>query len=126
MVYLYLGKCFAAQLDLHAARDQFRQVIKIGQALDMFYLVYWGLVNIARTYLEDDQTGKALEISLTLRRCPVELERIQDDRDRLLADLQAALPEGAFEATVKQVEGELPADQARANVLALAREYELE
>jgi len=63
-VRLYLGKCFAASPDGHAARDQFRQVIKIGQTVDMFYLVCWGLVNIAETYLEEGQIGKALELGL--------------------------------------------------------------
>ena len=123
-VHLYLGKCFAAQTDLHAARDQFRHVIKIGQALDMFYLVYWGLVNIARTYLEEGQTGKALEISLKLRHCPVELERIQDDRDRLLADLQAVLPEGQMEIAPQQVDSDLSPEQAEAGVLAYVLEHE--
>jgi tetratricopeptide (TPR) repeat protein len=126
MFHLYLGKCFAAQADLHAARDQFWQMIKIGQALNMLYLVYWGLVNIARIYIDEGKTEKALEISLTLRHCPVEHKRVQEDGNRLLADLQAALPEGVFEAVVKQVEGELPADQVRASVLALAQAYEHE
>jgi tetratricopeptide (TPR) repeat protein len=126
MFYLYLGKCFAAQSDLHAARDQFWQMIKIGQALDMLYLVYWGLVNIARTYLEEGQTGKALEISLTLRHCPVEHKRVQEDGDRLWADLQAVLPEGVIQAAVKQMEGEIPADKAKAQVLEFARELEHE
>jgi len=36
----------------------------------------------------------------------------------------SALPEGAFEAAVKQVEGELPADQAVAAALAYALEHE--
>ena len=123
-VHLYFGKCFAAQPDLPAARDQFRQVIKIGQALDIFYYVYWGLVNIARTYLDEGQTWKALEILLTLRRCPVELERIQNDRDLLLADLQAALPEDQLKAALQQGDGDISPDQARAAVLAYVWEHE--
>jgi predicted ATPase/transcriptional regulator with XRE-family HTH domain len=124
-VQLYFGKCFAARSDLPAARDQFRQVIKIGVAMDMFYYVYWGLVNIARTYLEEGQTGKALEISLSLRGCPVELERIQDDRDRLLADLQAALPAGQIEAVLQQVDGDISPDQAKAAVQTYVQEHEI-
>jgi tetratricopeptide (TPR) repeat protein len=126
MFYLYLGKCFAAQTDLHAARDQFWQMIKIGQALDMLYLVYWGLVNIARTYLEEGQTGKALEISLTLRHCPVEHKRVQEDGDRLWADLQAVLPEGVIQAALEQMESEISADKAKAHVLEFALELEHE
>jgi tetratricopeptide (TPR) repeat protein len=126
MIHLYLGKCFAARPDLPAARDQFRQVIKIGKELDMLYLVYWGLANIARTYLDEGQIGKALEISLVLRHCPTEIKIIQGEIGCLLVDLQAVLPEDEIEATVKQAEGELPAGQASANLLAAALEFERE
>jgi predicted ATPase/DNA-binding XRE family transcriptional regulator len=91
---LYLGKCFVTRLDIEAARQKFRQVIKIGRTLNMFYLVYWGLANIARTYLDEGQTGKALEISLALRHCHIEFKIVQDEIDCLLEDLQAVLPEG--------------------------------
>jgi tetratricopeptide (TPR) repeat protein len=117
---IYLGKCFAARPDRPAARDQFRQAIKIGQTHDKFFLVYWGLANIARTYLEEGQTAKALEIAQALNHCPVESKSIQDEVVALLADLQPALPGGEIGAAAKQVEGEMSPDQAKADVLALA------
>lgn len=123
MFYLYLGKCFTAQAHLQAAHDKFWQAIKIGQALDMFYLVYWGLVNIARTYLAGGQNGKALEISLILRPCKVEHKRVQEDCDRLLADLQAAIPQSQMEAALEQVDSDISTDQAKANVLAYVFEH---
>jgi tetratricopeptide (TPR) repeat protein len=126
MLHVYLGKCFAARANQPAARDQFRKAVKIGQDFDLFHLVYWGLVNIARTYLEEGETQQAREISLALRCCSTEIKIIQDDMASLLADLQAALPEGAFETAVKQLESNLPADQARAKVLTIAQEYGLE
>jgi tetratricopeptide (TPR) repeat protein len=122
---LYLGKCFAARPDFHAARDQFRQVIQAGQALDKFFLVYWGLVSIARTYLVEGQIEKALEISLLLRPYPTEFSGIEAESVRLLADLQAALPEGQLEAALKQVDGDISPDQARADVLAFVLEHEI-
>jgi len=125
MDHLYLGKCFAARSDLLAARNQFRQMIKIGQALDMFYLVYWGLANIARTYLEEGQTKKAHKISLGLRHSPVEIKIVQDEIASLLADLLAMLPEGEIEAATG-TEGKISEDQARANVLAAVLECENE
>ncbi len=121
---IYFGKCLAALPDLRAARDQFRQGIKTGQRLDQFYLVYWGLLSIARTYMEEGQTEKALEISLALRRCPIEFRKIEDEFSCLLADLQALLPTEQFEAAMKQVEGTLSADEAKAAVLAYALEHE--
>jgi predicted ATPase/transcriptional regulator with XRE-family HTH domain len=123
---LYLGKCFFVRLDLEAARQKFRQVIKIGHALNTFYLVYWGLVNIARTYMNEGYTEKALEIALVLKDCSVEQKTVQDEGNCLLADLQAVLPEGVIQDAVKQIEDEIPADQARAHVLAFAWEFEHE
>jgi tetratricopeptide (TPR) repeat protein len=126
IAFLYIGKCEMACLNLEGARAQFRQVIKIGHKLDTFYLVYWGLVNIARTYMIEGQPEKALEIVHLIRRCPVEYKLAQDEGNALLADLQATLPEGEIEAAAQQIEGELPADQAKANVLAIALEFERE
>ncbi len=115
---VHLGKDFAAKPDLLAARHQFRQVIKLGQALNKFHLVYYGLVNIASTFVTEGHTSKALEIFLLLRRCPVEYVRMQADYDQLQADLQEALPEGGMETALKQVEGKISLDDARADVLA--------
>jgi predicted ATPase len=122
MQRMYLGKCFAAQSDLPAARDQFRQVIQTGQALDRFHLVCWGLVNIARTYLAEGRIEKALEISLLLERCPTDYKRIEEERIALLGDLQAALPEDQIEAAMQQVCRDISPDQAKAAVLAYALE----
>ncbi len=120
MHQLYLGKCLAARADRRGARDQFRQVIKDGQTYDRSYLVYWGLVNIASTYLEEGQTKKALEIALALRHCPVEFVRIKEEDDRLLADLQAKLPQGLFEAAMRHVDSQFTPDPAGSNALAYA------
>jgi tetratricopeptide (TPR) repeat protein len=125
MFYLYLGKCFVARADLQAAHDQFRQVIKIGHALDMFYLVYWGLVNIARTFLAGGQTGKALEIFLLLRHCPIEYKRIQEDFDFLQADLQVALLEGQMESAMKSAGDKDSLEKARADVITYVQENEI-
>jgi predicted ATPase len=120
---LYLGKCFVARSEIEAGRDQFRQVIKMGHAFDAFYLVYWGMVNIARTYMVEGQIEKALEISLVLKDCSVEYKIAQDEGNYLLADLQAMLPKEQVEAVMKQVNGRIPADQAGAAALAYALEH---
>ena len=109
---IHLGKCFLTRSDIEASRQTFRQVIKIGQTLNMFYFVYWGLVNIARVYLIEGQTEKALEILLVLKDCPVEYKGAQDEGNRLLADLQAGLPEWQVEAAGRQVEGKTASDLA--------------
>jgi tetratricopeptide (TPR) repeat protein len=122
MYRLYLGKCFAARPDRPAARAQFRQVVQDGHALDKFHLVCWGLVGIARIYIEEGQIEKALEIALLIRDCPTEYQRIEEDRVRLLAELQAVLPEDQLEAALQPAGGELTPEQARAAVLAYVRE----
>jgi tetratricopeptide (TPR) repeat protein len=121
---LYWGKCLVARSELGAGRDQFWQVIKMGQTLDAFYLVYWGMVDIARTYVLEGQTEKALEIALVLSDCPVEYEEARDQGARLLAELQALLPKEQFEAAMNQGNGRLSADQAEAAALAYALEHE--
>jgi tetratricopeptide (TPR) repeat protein len=120
---LYLGKCFAARSDLPAARAQFRQVVHDGQAQDKFHLVYYGLACIARTYIVEGQAEKALEIALVLKDCPVEHKIVQDEGNCLLAELQAALPAGQWEAALQPAGVDLPHDQVRAGVLAYVREY---
>jgi tetratricopeptide (TPR) repeat protein len=121
---LYLGKCLVARSEGETARQKFRQVIKLGQRFDAFYLVYWAMVNIARTYLVEGQTEQALEMAHVLKDCSVEYELAQDDGNRLLADLQAMLPEEQAEVFMKQGDGEISADQAAAVALAYALEHE--
>lgn len=122
--YLLLGNVFTARSDRNAARDQYRQAIKIGQGLDKFHLVCYGLVNIARTYVIESQTEKALEIFVLLGRCPIEHKRIQDDFDQLQTDLQKALPEGQMEAAMKKVSIKDSLDKARADVITYVQEHE--
>ncbi len=117
---IYLGKCFVAQSNLRAARDQFRQVIEMGQELDMVDFVYWGLANIARIDMVEGQTEKALEISLALRHCSTEFKRIQNDLYQLPADVQAKLPEWQVEAAMKKLDDEISPDQAVAYAVRLA------
>ncbi|HSL46556.1 MAG TPA: NB-ARC domain-containing protein [Anaerolineales bacterium] len=121
---LFLGKCFVAQSEVEAGRDQFRQVIKMGQTLGAFYMMYWGMVNIAQSYLVEGQTEKAIEIALLLKDCPVEYKLAQDDSNCLFADLQAILPKEQIEAFTKQANGKISADQAEAATLAYALEHE--
>ena len=120
---LYLGKCFAARQDLPAARDQFRQVIKIGQELDIPHMIYWGLVSIASTYKEDGQTEKALKISLALRYYPIQDIRIKGEGDCLLTHLQAELPQWQVDAIMEQVDSKVSPNLAGANALAYALEH---
>jgi len=121
---LYLGKYLVARSEVEAGRDKFWQVIKMGQTFDAFYLVSWGMVNIARTYLIEGQIEKLFEISLALRRCPTEIKIVQDEIECLLADLQAVLPEGQMEAAINQVAGKISLDQAIADVLIYMQEHE--
>jgi predicted ATPase/transcriptional regulator with XRE-family HTH domain len=123
---IYLGKCLATRPDKHAARDQFRQVIKEGLTYDRSYLVYWSLTNIASTYMDEDQVEKALQIALALRHCSVEFVIIKEENDHLLSDLRARLPKAQFEAAMHQVDSSFIADPAGANALAYALEHDLE
>jgi predicted ATPase/transcriptional regulator with XRE-family HTH domain/Tfp pilus assembly protein PilF len=127
MMRIYLGKSFAARHERLAALDQFRQAIKIGQQLGKFFIIYWGLVNIARTYLEQGQSRKALDISTPLMHSPVEFIRIQDEAFRLFEDLKAVFPDVEIEPDLAhQYKGEMPDDQAISKSLALALEGEHE
>jgi tetratricopeptide (TPR) repeat protein len=119
---LSLGKCYAARSDFQAARDQFLQVIKISQAFDRLSHVQWGLVCIARIYLAEGQTGRALAICLLLKHCPTEFKMIEEERNHLLADLQAVLPKEQVEAAMKQVDGRISPDRAGVDALAFAVE----
>jgi hypothetical protein len=82
------------------------------------------LVNIARTYLAEGQIEKALEIALLLEYFPTLYKGIEDERSQLLADLQAALPEGQIEAAMEQINRGASQEQARAKVLAYVLEHE--
>jgi tetratricopeptide (TPR) repeat protein len=121
---IHVGKCFLARSQLEAARQTFQHVIRIGQTLNMYYFVYWGMVNIARANILEGQAEKALEIMRVLQDCPVEYKLVQDEGNRLLADLQALLPKEQVEALMKQGNGKISADQAAAAALAHALEHE--
>ena len=69
--------------------------------------------------MEEGQTEKALEISLALRHCPVEFIRIKEEGDRLLADLQAELPQWQVEAAMKQVDSKFSPDPGRGECAGL-------
>ncbi len=114
---LFLGKCQIARSEMEAGRDKFRQVIKMGQRFDAFYLVYWGLVNIARTYLLEGHVEKALEISLILKDYPVEHKLAQDEGNLLLTDLKAGLPEWQVEAAMMRIGDEKSQGNAIADLL---------
>jgi predicted ATPase/transcriptional regulator with XRE-family HTH domain len=118
-VLLYLGKCFLIRSDLEAAREKFREVIKIGLALDLDYTVYWGLIYIARTDLLAGKTGSALKIAQLLKDCPIEHKQLQEEVDCLLAELQTLAPEWKMEAVTGKVSGNRLPDEA----IALTQEY---
>ena len=119
---LYLGRCFAAKSDFQAAHDQFLQVIGSSHASVNLASRYWALLCLARSYQSEGQTEKALELSLLLKYCPTEYERLEAERKNLLAELQAALPEEQVAAAMKQVDGRLSPDRAGVDALAYAVE----
>ncbi len=123
MIYIHLGNCLAARRDYDSAHNQYRQVIRIGQAIKNFDLVYFAQVFIARLLTTQGQTGQALEIFLLLRACSIERKNMLEEFDNLQAELQAALPEGRLEAAI-QVEGKTSSDEAIAQVLAYAQAHE--
>jgi hypothetical protein len=102
---IYFGKGLTARLELEAARETFRKVIKIGQTLNVFYLVYWGLVNLARIILLEGQPEKALEMMLILQQYSVEPKVAQDDSKRLLEELQAKFSKQQVEGTMERIKG---------------------
>ncbi len=121
-----LGKCYFAQKDCHAARHQFRRVIRLGYALNQFQMLYYGLENVARTYVADGQTDAALEIYQLLSRCPVEHKIIRVDFDYLRTELQGALPEGHFNAAMARLDKSISLDEAQADVLGYVQAHETE
>jgi tetratricopeptide (TPR) repeat protein len=121
---LHLGNCYAARGDRETARQQSRQVMRIGQEFNQFHLVYYALVFTARTYMVEGKKEQALEIYLLLNRCPVEYKGMQYEYALLQTELQAALSEGKMETELKQLDGEVSFDQARADVLKYVQEHE--
>jgi predicted ATPase/transcriptional regulator with XRE-family HTH domain len=120
---IHVGKCFFARSELEAARQTFHHVIRIGQTLDMYYFVYWAMVNIAQINILEGKTENALEIWRVLQDCPVEYKLVQDEGSRLLADLQARLPSEQFEAGMRQEDGRVSLDREEAAALAYALEF---
>jgi predicted ATPase/transcriptional regulator with XRE-family HTH domain len=117
------GKCFLVRSELEAARQTFQRVIKIGQTLDIFHFVFWGLVNISRSYLLEDQVEKAVEIWRVLQYRPVEYKLVVDEGICLQADLKARLPKDQFEAAMRQGNGGTSFDRAEADALAYVLDY---
>lgn len=100
--FIYLGKYLAARQDTEAARNEFLKVIRIGQSLDIFYLVYWGLVNLARVLLQEGRSDTALEIERVLKYYSVEVKVAQDDADCLMAELKGWISTDMLQAAVDQ------------------------
>lgn len=117
---LYLGSCYTAKSDFQAAHDQFLQVITSSHASVSLAQVYWALLWTARNYHTAGQTEKALEISLLLTHCPTEYERLEGERNQLLADLHAALPAEQVAAVIKRLDGRLSPERAGVDALAAA------
>lgn len=103
---VYSGKCHLSQMETEAARRKFLQVIKIGRGLDIFHLVYWGLVNLARVYMLEGQLEQALRMALVLQRYSVEINEIQEDSHSLMRNLQVWLAPQQVEAARAQAEGD--------------------
>jgi predicted ATPase/transcriptional regulator with XRE-family HTH domain len=102
---VYLGKCLSAQQEREAARRKFQEVIHIGQTFNIFYLIYWGLVNLPRISMNEGQAEKAFETALILQRYAVEPKVVQDDFHHLLADVKARLSTQQVDAAIGRTEG---------------------
>lgn len=85
--YIHSGKALLAMQKTVEARQKFLQAMKIGESLNVYYLVYWGLVNLAHTYWLEGQAEKAIEIARKLHRYCVENQLAQDDCASLLVEL---------------------------------------
>ena len=102
---LYSGICSARRLETEAARRNFLRAIRIGQSLNILYLVYWGLVNLARILMLEGQPEQAISMVLILRHYSVELKEAQDDRINLLEELQARLSPQQVATAMDRTEG---------------------
>ena len=102
---VYSGKSLTARLDTEAASRIFVKVIQIGRSLNIFYLVYWGLVNLARISFLEGQPEKALEMALILQHYPVEIKVVRDDGIRLIAELQDRVSPEQVDSAVRRTEG---------------------
>jgi tetratricopeptide (TPR) repeat protein len=99
---VYLGKGLSACSELEAAREKFQQAVQIGRGFQIFYLVYWGLVNLARISMVEGQIEKAVEMAAVLGKYSVESKVVQDDQARLLEELKARLSPQQIEAAISQ------------------------
>ncbi len=124
--YLYSGRCSIFRGHPATARQQFRQVIRIGLALDQFHLVHDALVYTARAYIQEGQAKQALKVYLLLRLCQEEDRLIQEQFKALTAELRAALPAGQIDGLVKQAECLISRQESEAAVLAYAKLQALE
>jgi tetratricopeptide (TPR) repeat protein len=102
---IYLGKCLTARREFQAARKNFHKVVQIGKSLSIDYLVYWGLVNLARINDLEGQTEQALEQALILQESSCKVIAAQNDSVRLVANLQARLSPGQVEAAKERIKG---------------------
>ena len=102
---LYSGICSARRLETEAARRNFLRAIRIGQSSNIFFLVYWGLVNLARILMLEGQPEQAISMVLILRHYSVELKEVQDDSVNLLEELQARLSPQQVAAAMDRTEG---------------------
>lgn len=91
LALVHLGKCLITRQETEAARGKFKQVIRIGQELDIFHLVYWGLVNMARVYLIEGAIDKAYKISLVIQKYSLENKIIHDDANHLVNEVEGRL-----------------------------------
>ena len=106
LVQTHFGKSFAARQETEPARRKFLQVIRIGQTLGIFHLVFWGFVNLAEIDRLEGKKEQALETALVLKQYSVELKDIQDDFNCLWADLQSSFSPTQIEAVVDRTQGE--------------------
>ncbi len=118
----YLGKCYAALSDHTAACDQYRQALRSAQDHGENHIVYFCLMNIARSYFMEGQSEKALEILLALRYFPIEMPRIKTEAASLLDELRAVLPKEQVEAAALKVDSEITPDPSGNSALAYAIE----
>jgi tetratricopeptide (TPR) repeat protein len=107
IVLVYLGKCLSARQEAEAARKKFQEAIHIGQAFNIFYLIFWGLVNLARISIDEGQAEKAFETALILQQYTVEPKVAQDDFHHLLADAQTRLSPQQVGAAINRTKGKL-------------------
>jgi tetratricopeptide (TPR) repeat protein len=102
---VYYGKSLTARLELEAAREKFLQVIRIGQSLNIFYLVYWGFVNLARILLLERPSRTSFGGGTYPQNYSVEVKVVKDDMVHLMADLRNRLSPDQVDAAFVRMEG---------------------